>query len=84
MQQNDQQFAVAGMTLSTKCQDRLKKLLRVPALAGASETSLEQLASAANEVVSARVRLLRGGVMETHAFLLLEGTLRLQERIHSE
>ena len=78
MQQNDQQFAVAGMTLSTGCQERLKKLRRVPALAGASETSLEQLASAANEVcLSQGQTLLRGGVMETHAFLLLEGTLRL-------
>ena len=66
------------MTLSTGNQERLQQLRRVPALAGARDTSLELLASAAEEVrLSQGQTLLRGRVMETHAFLLLEGTLRL-------
>ena len=78
MQQDAQQVAGAGMTLSTGGQERLQQLRRVPALAGARETSLERLASAAEEVkLSQGQTLLRGRVMETHAFLLLEGTLRL-------
>ena len=78
MQQDAQQVAGAGMTLSTGKQEQLQQLRRVPALAGAHETSLERLASAADEVrLSQGQTLLRGGVMETHGFLLLEGTLRL-------
>ena len=66
------------MTLSTGSQERLQLLRQVPALAGARDTSLERLASAADEVrLSQGQTLLRGGAMETHAFLLLEGTLRL-------
>ena len=66
------------MTLSSGNQERLQQLRRVPALAGARDTSLELLASAAEEVrLSQGQTLLRPGVMETHAFLLLEGTLRL-------
>ena len=66
------------MTLSTGNQERLQQLRRVPALAGAHDTSLELLASSAEEVrLSQGQTLLRVGVMETHAFLLLEGTLRL-------
>ena len=78
MQQDAQQVAGAGMTLSTGNQERLQQLRRVPALAGASETSFELLANSAEEVqLSQGQTLLRGGVMETHAFLLVEGTLRL-------
>jgi len=78
MQQDAQQVAGAGMTLSTGNQKRLQQLRRVPALAGASETSFELLANSAEEVqLSQGQTLLRGGVMETHAFLLVEGTLRL-------
>ena len=78
MQQDAQQVAGAGMTLSTGNQERLQQLRRVPALAGASETNFELLANSAEEVqLSQGQTLLRGGVMETHAFLLVEGTLRL-------
>ena len=78
MRQDAQQVAGAGMTLSTGSQERLQQLRPVPALAGARDTSLELLASAADEVrLSQGQTLLRGGVMETHAFLLMEGTLRL-------
>ena len=66
------------MTLTTGSQERLQLLRQVPALAGARDTSLELLASASDEVrLSQGQTLLRGGAMETHAFLLLEGTLRL-------
>ena len=78
MQQDAQQVAGAGMTLSTGNPERLQQLRHVPALSGARDTSLELLASAAEEVrLSQGQTLLRGGVMETHGFLLLEGTLRL-------
>ena len=47
-------------------------------LAGGLESSLERLASASEEVrLSQGQTLLRVGTMETHAFLVLEGTLRL-------
>lgn len=66
------------MTLSTGSNERLQILRKVPALSAARENSLELLADASDEVrLSQGQTLLRGGVMETHAFLLLEGTLRL-------
>ena len=66
------------MTLSTGYQEKLEQLSRVSALNDSLTTSLERLASAAEEVKLGQGQtLLRGGVMETHAFLLLEGTLRL-------
>ena len=66
------------MTLSIGNQERLQHLRQVPALAGACDKSLELLANAADEVkLNQGQTLLRAGVMETHAFLLLEGTLRL-------
>ncbi len=78
MQKDAQQVAGAGMTIATGKQERLQQLRQVPTLAGASDTSLELLASASEEVhLSQGQTLLRGSVMETHAFLLLEGTLRL-------
>ena len=78
MQQDVQQVAGALMTLSTGSQERLQQLRRVTALADANDSSLELLASAAEEVrLSQGQTLLRAGVLETHAFLLLEGSLRL-------
>ena len=66
------------MTSSPACTQLLKTLREVTELAGARTNSLELLAEAAEEVRLAQGQtLLRGGVMETHCFLLLEGTLRL-------
>ena len=78
MQQDVQQASGTGVTLSMEIQERLQQLVSVSALAGARDTSLELLARASEEVrLSQGQTLLRGGVIETHAFLLLEGTLRL-------
>ena len=78
MHQDAQKAEGAGMTLTTESQERLEQLRQVSALAGARDTSLELLASAADETrLSQGQTLLRSGAMETHAFLLLEGTLRL-------
>ena len=66
------------MTLSALNQQHLQELRLVPALAGGRGSSLELMASAAEQVhLSQGQLLLRSGVMETHAFLLLEGSLRL-------
>ena len=78
MQQDAEKVAGARMTFSTGSQERLQQLHRLPALAGASDTSIERLASSAEEVrLNQGQTLIRPGVMETHAFLLLEGALRL-------
>lgn len=66
------------MTLSNRNQEKLQQLQQVPALADACSTSLNAMANAAEEVlISQGQTLLRSGVMETHAFLVLEGALRL-------
>ncbi len=78
MHQDVPKVAGTGMTPSTGSQERLQQLRQVPALSGGRDSSLELLANAAEDVrLSQGQTLLRGGVMETHAFLLLEGTLRL-------
>ena len=77
MQQNVQQASGTG-ALSMENQERLQQLASVPALANARDTSLELLAQTSEEVrLSQGQTLLRGSVIETHAFVLLEGTLRL-------
>lgn len=81
MQQNAQKVGGTVMTLSTRNMKKLEQLRRVAALAGASETSLKRLAIAADEVrLGQGQTLLRSGVIESHAFLLQEGTLRLLGR----
>jgi len=66
------------MTITPSTQDWLVKLHSVPALAEASKKSLEQLAEASEEIsLSQGQTLLRAGTIETHAFLLLDGALRL-------
>ncbi len=66
------------MTLTPTHQTLVQRLRQVEALAGARENSLELLAEAAEEVsLSQGQTLLRNGVMESHAFLLLDGALRL-------
>ena len=78
MQQNDVQAEVRTMTMSVGASKSLQILSQVPALSGARSNSLELLAEAAEEVrLTQGQTLLRGGAMETHGFLLLEGTLRL-------
>ncbi|MDA7433319.1 ABC transporter transmembrane domain-containing protein [Synechococcus sp. AH-601-N10] len=64
--------------MSVGASKSLQILSQVPALSGARANSLELLAEAAEEVrLTQGQTLLRGGVMETHGFLILEGTLRL-------
>jgi len=66
------------MTSSPGCTQLLETLHKVTALAGAKSNSLELLAGAAEEVrLSQGQTLLRSNLIETHCFLLLEGTLRL-------
>ena len=66
------------MTLTPTRDTVVQQLRQVAALAEAREQSLELLAEAAEEVsLSQGQTLLRSGVMESHAFLLLEGALRL-------
>jgi HlyB family type I secretion system ABC transporter len=78
MQQDAQQGELPGMTLTPTHQTLVQRLRQVEALAGARENSLELLAEAAEEVsLSQGQTLLRNGVMESHAFLLLDGALRL-------
>ena len=78
MQQNAEQIEDAYMNSFTQKQERLQVLRQSSTLSRAHDSSLESLANAA-EVVELKQgqTLLRGGVMETHAFLLLEGTVRL-------
>ena len=73
MQQDAQQVAGAGMTLSTGSQERLQQLRRVPALAGARETSLERLASAAEEVKLSQGQTLLRGRVDGNPCLLVAG-----------
>ena len=78
MQQDAQQTAGTPMNLSIESQEKFEKLRKVKALAAAQTESLELLANAAEEVrLGQGQTLLRHGVIETHAFLLLEGTVRL-------
>ena len=66
------------MTISPSNRERLETFKAVPAFADASDRSLELLAEASEEVnLSQGQTLLRSGVIETHAFLLLKGSLRL-------
>ena len=66
------------MTLTPTRQDLVQRLRQVEAMTGARENSLELLAEASEEVtLSQGQTLLRSGVMESHAFLLLDGALRL-------
>ncbi|KZR61061.1 ABC transporter transmembrane domain-containing protein [Prochlorococcus sp. MIT 1306] len=66
------------MTITSSTQDWLVKLQSVPALAEASKKSLERLAEASEELsLNQGQTLLRAGTIETHAFLLLDGALRL-------
>ena len=58
--------------------ERFEAFKAVPSLAEARNKSLELLAEASEEVVLSQGQtLLRAGVIETHAFLLQEGALRL-------
>ena len=66
------------MTLTPTNNTVVQQLRQVAALAEARDQSLALLAEAAEEVsLSQGQTLLRSGVMESHAFLLLDGALRL-------
>lgn len=66
------------MSTQTGKTERLQQLRQVLALSGAKDKSLELLAEAAEDIyLNQGQTLLRGGVIETHCFVLLEGTLRL-------
>ena len=78
MQQDALQADVSRMTLTPARETLVQQLRHVTALSGAREQSLELLAEAAEEVSLGQGQtLLRSGVMESHAFLLLDGALRL-------
>ena len=63
------------MTNKTKIADYLRQTKE---FANAEESSVEQLAEASEEVVISQGQtLLRNSTIETHAFLILEGTIRL-------
>ena len=63
------------MTNKTKIADYLRQTKE---FANAEESSVEQLAKASEEVVISQGQtLLRNSTIETHAFLILEGTIRL-------
>ena len=87
MQQDAQQDQVSGMTASVTPSDRLQVLQAVQEFQQASQASMQQLADAA-ELVELRQgqTLLRAGTLETHAFVVLEGALRLlaKEPFHSD
>ena len=66
------------MTNSSDNNERLTMLRQVPAFSQASSKTLERLAITAEKVyLSQGQTLLRSNAIESHAFLLLEGTLRL-------
>jgi len=66
------------MTTTPGCTERLQALRQVSALSVARDNSLKLLADASEEVLLGQGQtLLRSNVMETHGFLLIEGTLRL-------
>ena len=66
------------MSISKTNRERLEALRAVPAFADAHESSLELLAKSSEEVSLGQGQtLLRVGAIETHAFLLIEGALRL-------
>ena len=78
MRENAQQNLLHDMTINSSSKERLAAFRAVPAFANTSDKSLELLAEASEEVVLKQGQtLLRAHVIETHAFLLLEGTLRL-------
>ena len=78
MQQNANQNVFPEMSISPNVRDQMKNLKSVPALADARLETLEKLVEASEEVtLSQGQTLLRIKVIETHAFLLLEGSLRL-------
>ena len=59
-------------------EERLQTLKKIAALKDAHSSSLEKLAEVGEEVtLNQGQTLLRAGVIETHAFLLLQGSLRL-------
>ena len=66
------------MSISPSTRERLEALRAVPAFAEARESSLELLTKSSEEVsIGQGQTLLRIGAIETHAFLLLKGALRL-------
>ena len=66
------------MSLSYESSARLQKLQKVQAFAGVSDNTLRVLAEISEEVTLKQGQtLLRSGVMETHCFVILQGSLRL-------
>jgi ATP-binding cassette subfamily B protein len=69
------------MTATPIRSEVLRVLRQLPAMAQAQPASLELLANAAEEVcLNQGQTLLRAGAIESHAFVLLEGALRLLAR----
>ena len=87
MQQDAEQDQVSGMTASVNPTNRVALLREVKEFEQASLASIQRLADAA-ELVQLRQgqTLLRAGSLETHAFVVIEGALRLlaKEPFHSD
>ena len=87
MQQDAEQDQVSGMTASVNPTNRLALLRGLKEFEQASNSSIQHLAEAA-ELVELRQgqTLLRASTLETHAFVVIEGALRLlaKEPFHSD
>ena len=87
MQQDAEQDQISGMTASVNPTNRFALLQGVKEFEQASKASIQHLAEAA-ELVELRQgqTLLRAGTLETHAFVVIEGALRLlaKEPFHSD
>lgn len=78
MQQNGQQSDVPRMTLTPGSETVVQQLQQVAELADAKRESLALLAESVEEVSLGQGQtLLRSRIMESHAFLVIDGALRL-------
>ena len=78
MHKNAEQNPIPNMSNNPMVEERLQTLKKIAALKDAHSSSLEKLAEVGEEVtLNQGQTLLRAGVIETHAFLLLQGSLRL-------
>ena len=87
MQQDAQQDRISGMTASVNPTNLLTLLQGVKEFEQASKASIQHLAEAAALVELRQGQtLLRAATLETHAFVVIEGALRLlaKEPFHSD
>ncbi len=78
MQEDAQHGYIYNMTITASTRAKLEILRRVPALAEGCEKSLVCLAETSEQInLKQGETLIRAGRIETHAFLILKGALRL-------